>query len=153
MGVTEILCSFKWVLGWKTGKYTWVIKIRVLRKVLSKQFCFIRCRTQQLWSMEKRRYSRFIFVENTIDNSPKITTAKFLGRMDSFVLLAYESLATLRTLLQWLLACLNFTLELEDLSFWYKQKKLISMDYGHSTISWKTWRWMRFDLIFFIGDI
>ena len=27
-----------------------------------------------------------------------------------------------KTLLQQLLACLNFTLESEDLSFWYKQK-------------------------------
>ena len=39
---------------------------------------------------------------------------------DSFVLLAYASLAASRTLSQRLLACLNFTLELEDLSFWYK---------------------------------
>ena len=43
--------------------------------------------------------------------------------MDSFVLLAYGSLAASRTLLQQLLACLNFTLESEDLSFWYKRKK------------------------------
>ena len=43
--------------------------------------------------------------------------------MDSFVLLAYVSLAASRTLLQRLLACLNFTLESEDLSFWYKWKK------------------------------
>ena len=43
--------------------------------------------------------------------------------MDSFVLLAYASLAASRTLLQRLLACLNFTLESEDLSFWYKRKK------------------------------
>ena len=42
--------------------------------------------------------------------------------MDSFVLLAYASVAAWRTLLQRLLACLNFTLEAEDLSFWYKQK-------------------------------
>ena len=40
--------------------------------------------------------------------------------MDSFVLLAYASLAASRTLLQQLLACLNFTLEAEDLSFLYK---------------------------------
>ena len=39
------------------------------------------------------------------------------------VLLAYGSLAASRTLLQQLLACLNFTLESEDLSFWYKRKK------------------------------
>ena len=34
--------------------------------------------------------------------------------MDSFVLLAYASLAASRTLSQRLLACLNFTLESED---------------------------------------
>ena len=43
--------------------------------------------------------------------------------MHSFVLLSYASLAASRTLLQWLLACLNFALELEDFSFWYKRKK------------------------------
>ena len=43
--------------------------------------------------------------------------------MDFFVLLAYASLTASRTLLQWLLACLNFTLESEDLSFQYKGKK------------------------------
>ena len=42
--------------------------------------------------------------------------------MDSFVLLAYATLAAWRTLLQGLLACLNLTLESEDLSFWYKRK-------------------------------
>ena len=43
--------------------------------------------------------------------------------MESFVLLAYASLAASRTLLQQLLAYLHFTLESEDLSFWYKWKK------------------------------
>ena len=47
----------------------------------------------------------------------------FLEVMHSFVLLTYASLAALRTLLQRLLICLNFILEVEDLSFWYKQKK------------------------------
>ena len=43
--------------------------------------------------------------------------------MDSFILLAYASLAASRTFLQRLLACLNFTLESEDFSLWYKRKK------------------------------
>ena len=73
--------------------------------------------------------------------------------MDSFVLLAYVSLAASRTLLQQLLACLNFTLESEDLSLWYKWKKVISMNYGSSTSSWKPWTWMRLDLIFSMRDI
>ena len=40
--------------------------------------------------------------------------------MDSFVLLAYASLAASRTLLQRLQASLNFTLKSEDFSLWYK---------------------------------
>ena len=43
--------------------------------------------------------------------------------MDSSVLVAYASLTASRTFLQRLLACLNFTLDSEDLSFWHKQKK------------------------------
>ena len=43
--------------------------------------------------------------------------------MDSFVLLAFTNLAASRNLLQRLLVCLNFTLDSEDLSFWYKRKK------------------------------
>ena len=43
--------------------------------------------------------------------------------MDFFVLVAYASLAASRTLLQQLLACMNFTLDLENLFCWYKQKK------------------------------
>ena len=46
---------------------------------------------------------------------------------DSFVFLAYASQAATRTLLQRLLACLIFTLDSEDLFYWYKQKKVISM--------------------------
>ena len=40
-------------------------------------------------------------------------------------LLEYASLAASRTLLQRLLACLNFILEAEDLSLWYKRKKRV----------------------------
>ena len=43
--------------------------------------------------------------------------------MDSFVLLAYASLASSRTLLQRLLACLNFPLDSEVKFCWYKQNK------------------------------
>ena len=42
--------------------------------------------------------------------------------MDFFVLAAYARLAASRTFLQRLLACLNFTLDSEDLFCWYKQK-------------------------------
>ena len=43
--------------------------------------------------------------------------------MDSFVLVAYASLGVSRTLLQRLLASLNFTLDSKNLLCWYNQKK------------------------------
>ena len=43
--------------------------------------------------------------------------------MDSFVLLAYANLEASRTLLQWLLACLNFTLDSVGLFCWYNWEK------------------------------
>ena len=48
---------------------------------------------------------------------------RFWEVIDSFVLLANASLATSRTLLQQLLACLNFTLDSEELSFRCKRNK------------------------------
>ena len=65
--------------------------------------------------------------------------------IDSFILLWYASLAALRTLLCQLLACLNF----RRFFLLAQMKKVISMNYGSSTSSWKpkTLRWMRLDLI------
>ena len=47
---------------------TWVIKVKVLRKVFNKQFCFISCRKQHLRAIKYRRYRRFTFVGNTISS-------------------------------------------------------------------------------------
>ena len=66
------------------------------------------------------QYSRCTFVENNIGKSWE---SRFLEVMNSFALLAYASLAASRTLLQWLLPCLNFTLDSEYLFCWYKRKK------------------------------
>ena len=54
--------------------------------------------------------------------------------MDSFVLLAYASLAASRTLSQQLLACLNFSLDSEDLSFWYKESDFYELWQQHKQL-------------------
>ena len=56
--------------------------------------------------------------------------------IDFLVLLAHATLAASRTLLEQLIAFLNFTLDSEDLFFWYKKKKKkISINYGRSKSS------------------
>ena len=39
----------------------------------------MRCRKQHLQAVKYRNYSRFTFIENTVIDSPKVLTAKFLG--------------------------------------------------------------------------
>ena len=72
--------------------------------------------------------------------------------IDSFVLVAYSSLAASQTLLQRLVACLNFTLNSEDLFCWYK-KKVFSMSYGSNRSCWKPSRLVMFDMILTMKDI
>ena len=73
--------------------------------------------------------------------------------MDSFVLVAYASLTALRTLLLWLLACLNFTLDSENLFCWYKWKNWFLRTMAAALSSWKPWSWVRFDPILTMRDI
>ena len=62
------------------------------------------------------------FLRTVLAILQKSQEPSFWEVMDSIVLLAHASLAASRTLLQWLPACLNFTLDSEDLSFCYKRK-------------------------------
>ena len=68
--------------------------------------------------------------------------------MNSFVLLAYASLAPSRALLQWLLVCLN-----QKIYPFRANEKVISMNCDSSKSSWKPWRWVRLDLILSLSDI
>ena len=56
--------------------------------------------------------------------------------MDSFILLAYSSLTASRTFLQ-LQACLNYTLESEDLSFWYEKSNFYELWQQHKQLKTK----------------
>ena len=69
-------------------------------------------------------YIRFTFAENTLlAISHKSQEPSFREVMDSLVLVAYASLATSRTISEWLLTILNFTFDSQYLLCWYKQKR------------------------------
>ena len=93
------------------------------QEVFNKQFCFIRCRRQQLQAVEKRRYSTFTLLKSLLAICQKSWEPSFWEVIDPFVLLAYASLTASRPFLQWLLACVNFTLDSEDISCWWKWKE------------------------------
>ena len=105
---SEISYSLKFLLEWKMGKeLPESSRFRVLRKVFSKQFSFIRCRRQG-------RYIRFTIVENTINNAPKVLRVKF---RESDGLLCFISRCTFGSFKNLFPSITSFS----ELSFWFRR--------------------------------
>ena len=122
--VTEILCSFKLVLEGKTGKETpESSRLEFKEKFSANNFALSDAEDNTSGLLNRGGITDLPLLRTLLAIRQKSRQPSFLEVMDSFVLLAYASLAASRTLLQRLLACLNFTLESEDFSLWYKQKK------------------------------
>ena len=124
LGVTEILRSFKLVLERKTGKeIPESSRLEFLEKFSANHFALSDEEDNTSWSLNRGGIADLPLLRTLLAICQKTQELSFWEVMDSFVLLACKSLAASRTLLQQLLACLNFTLESEDLSFWYKGRK------------------------------
>ena len=117
MGVTEILCNFKLVLDGKTGKdIPESSRSEVLEKFSANNFALSDAEDNTS-GLLNRGIADLPLLRTLLEICQKSREQSFWEVMDSFVLLVYASLAASRTLLQRLLACLNFALE-SDLSFW-----------------------------------
>ena len=124
LGVIEILCSFKLVLEGKTGReIPESSRLEFSEKFSANNFALSDAENNTSRPLNRRRIADFSLLKTLLAIHQKSRKPSFWEVMDFFVLLAYASLVASRTLLQRLLACLNFTLKSEDLSFWYKRKK------------------------------
>ena len=120
----DILCSFRLVIEEKTGK---VIpepsRFEFLEKFLANNFALSDAEDNTSSPLNRGGIADLPLLRTLLAIRQKSREPSFWEVMDSFVLVAYASLAASRTFLQRLLACLNFTLDLEDLLCWYKRKK------------------------------
>ena len=119
--VVEILSTFRLVLEGKTGKeIPESSRFEFLEKFLANNFALSDVEDNTSGQLNRGGIVDLPLLRILLAIHQKSREPSFWEVMDSFVLVAYASLAASRTLLQQLLACLNFTLDSEDLSFWYK---------------------------------
>ena len=124
LGVMEILCSFRLVLEGKTGKeIPESSRFEFFEKFLANNIALSDEEGNTSGLLNRGGIADLPLLRTLLAICQKSREQSFWEVMDSFVLVEYASLAASRTLLQRLLACLNFTLDLEDLFCWYKQKK------------------------------
>ena len=109
LGVTEILCCFRLVLEGKTGKeITESSRLEFLEKFLINNFALSDAQDNTSGSLNRTGIADLLLLR-------KLLAIRQKSPEPSFWEVAYASLATSRTLLQRFLACLNFTLDSEDL--------------------------------------
>ena len=124
LGVIDILCSFRLVLEGKTGKeIPESSRFQFLEKFLANNFALSDAEVNTSGPLNRGGIADLPLLRTLLAIHQKSSEPSFWEVMDSFALVAYASLAASRTLLQRLLACLNFALDSEDLFCWYKRKK------------------------------
>ena len=122
--VTKLLCSFRLVLEGKTGKEIHESsRLEFLEKFSANNFALSDAEDNTSGPLNRGGIADLPLLRTLLAIRQKSREPSFWEVMDYFVLFAYASLAVSRTLLQWMLACLDFTFDSEDLSYWYKQKK------------------------------
>ena len=121
--VTEILCSFRLVLEGKTGKeIPESSRLAFLEKFSGNNFVLSDTEDNTSGLLNREGIVDLPFLRTLLAVRQKSREPSYWEVMNSFVLLAYASLAPSRTLFQRLLACLNITLDSGDLFWWYKRK-------------------------------
>ena len=121
LGVTEISCSLRLVLEWKTGKeIPESLKLEFLEKFLANNFALSDAEDNTSRPLDRGGIADLPLLRTLLAICQKSQEPSFWEVMDSFVLVAYASLVVSRTLLQQLLAYLNLTLDSEDLFCWYE---------------------------------
>ena len=116
--ITEILCSFKLVLEGKTVKeIPESSRLEFLEKFSANNFALSDAEDNTSGPLNRGGIADLPLLRTLLAIRQKSQEPSFWEVIGSFVLLAYASLAAPRTLLQRLLACLNFTLEEKDLYF------------------------------------
>ena len=125
--VTEILCSLRLVLVGKTGKeIPESSRLEFLEMFLVNNFALSEAEDNTSRPLNRGGIADLPLLRILLAIHQKSREPSFWEVMDSLALVADASLAPSRTLLQQLLACLNFTLNFtldsEDLFCWYKKK-------------------------------
>ena len=111
LGVIEILCSFTLALEGKTGKEILESsRLDFLEKFLENNVAFSDTKDNTTRPLNRAGIADLTLLRTLLPIRQKSREPSVWEVTDSFVLVAYASLAASRTLSQRLLACLNFTL-------------------------------------------
>ena len=154
LGVTEILCSFRLVLEGKAGKeIPESSRLEFLEKFSANNFTLSDAEDSTSGSLNRGSISDLPLLRTLLAIPQKYREPSFWEVMDSFVLLAYANIGSFKNPFATITSLPELYFRFRRFILLVQTKKVISMNYGSCTSSWKPWRWVRLDLIFTMRDI
>ena len=147
--ILEILCSFRLFLEVKAVKeIPESSRLESLEKSFVNNFALSDAEDSTSRSLYRRGIADLPLLRTLLAICQKSRESSSWEVTDSFVSVAYVSLAALRTLLQWLLTSLSeIYFRFRRFILLVQTKILIFVNYGSSTSCRKPWRWVRLELI------
>ena len=131
LGVTEILCSFRLALEGKTGKdIPGSSRLEFLEKFSGNNFALSDAENNTWRSLNRGGIADLHLLRTLLAICQKSREPSFWEVMDSFVLLAYASLAASRTLFATITSLSELYFRFRRLILLVPMKKVISMNYG-----------------------
>ena len=147
IGVTETLGSFRLVLERKTGKeIPESSTLEFLQKFSVNNFALSDTENNTSRPLNKGGIADLPLLRTILAIHQKSREPSFWEVMDSLVLLAYANLAASRSLLQWLLACLNL-LQIQRTYPFGTHERSDFYELWQQCKQRKPWRWERLDLV------
>ena len=148
--VSEILCSFKWVLEGETGKK--IPESSELEKFSAKNFPL---------SDEEDNTSgpsniggiADLPLLRTLLAIPQKSRGPSFWEVMAFYFISICKFGSFKNPFAAITSLSELYFKIRRFILLLETKKVISMNYGSSTRSWNSWRWMRLDKIFSMRDI
>ena len=142
-----MLCSFRLVPERKIDtEIPESSRLEFLEKFLASNFALSNAEDNIFGPL--RRYSRLNLVEKTICNSLKVPTAKCLGSDWLFCFITRCKSGSFKNPSETITGLSELYFRFRRFLLLVQTKKVISMKYSSSKSNWKSWTWVRFDLIF-----
>ena len=140
-GVTEILCSFRLVLEWKTGiEIPESSRLEFLEKFSANDFVLSDVEDNSSSPLNRGGIADLPLLRTLMAIRQKSREPSFWEVMDSFVLLAYAILCSFKNPFAMITSLSEPYFRFRRFIFLVKTKKVISMNYGCITSSRKPWR-------------
>ena len=152
LGVTEIF-SFKLVLEGKTGKAIpeWS-RLEFFEKVSTKSFALSDVEDNTSGSLNSGGIADLLLLRTLLTIRQKSWEASFWEVMDS-CFISICRFGSFKNPFARITGLFELYLRIRRFVLLVQTKKVISMNYGSKTCSWRPWRWVICELIFSIRDI